>query len=45
MAISRCAIMANIVDMAIMTVMAHLVMAKISVLMGVFLKYSKNADH
>jgi hypothetical protein len=45
MAISRCAIMANIVKMAIMAVMAHLVMARILVLMGVFLKYSKNADH
>jgi hypothetical protein len=45
MAISRCAIMANTVKMAIMAVMAHLVMARISVRMGVFLKYSKNAYH
>ena len=34
------AILANIVKIAIMAVMA-----RISVFMGVFLKYSKNADH
>ena len=45
MAISWCAIMAIIVKMAIMAVMAHRDMAIKMVLMGVFLKYSKNADH
>ena len=45
MAITRCAIMANIVKIGHMTVMAHLVIAMISVFMGVFLKYSKNADY
>jgi hypothetical protein len=28
-----------------MTVMTHLVMARILVIMGVLLKYSKNAEH
>jgi hypothetical protein len=45
MAISLCAIMANIVKMAIMAVMANTVMARTLVFMGDFIKYSKNADH
>ena len=45
MAISRCAIMAIMAIFTIMAVMAHRDMAIIMVLMGVFLKYSKNADY
>ena len=45
MAISQCAITAIIVKMAIMAFMAHRDMAIIMVMMGVLLKYNKNADH
>ena len=45
MAISHCAIKAIMAIFTIMAVMAHRDMAIKIVLMGVFLKYSKNADH
>ena len=45
MAISLLAITAIIVKMAIMAIMAQRDMAIRMVLMGVFLKHSKNVDH
>ena len=45
MAISQCAIKAIMAIFTIMAVMAHRDMAIIMVMMGVFLKYGKNADH
>ena len=45
MAISRCAIKAIMAIFMIMAVMAQRDMARIMVMMGVFLKYGKNADH
>ena len=44
-AVSRFAIKAIMAILTIMAIMPHRDMAIIMVMMGVFLKYGKNADH